>query len=175
MANLTTAAEPELIAHFNEIGRATGAYADPAQRSSEYRFWQQLGAAGAGWLILRVEHAQTLTQAWGIADVLAAIGPAAIDPICESLAANPSEELADVLLSAIGGMSPTRVEPWADVIAGNLRVFLRHPDDAVRSKAVAATSILPAATALTILTDRRGDETDDSVLSAIDDEIARRS
>ena len=175
MANLIAAAETELLAHFNEIGRSGGAHADPAQRSGEYRFWQQLGAAGARWLIQRVEHAKTLTQAWGIADVLASIGPPAIDPISESLAANPSEELADVLLSAFGGMSLARVEPWADDITGNLRVFLRHPDDAVRSKAVAATSILPAAAAVMILQDRRRDETDDNVLTAIDDEIERRS
>ena len=173
MHDLIAAVEPEFAAHFKQIGLLGGRYTKPAERLEEIGFWRQAGSAGARWLIREAEHTSSLTQAWGIADVLASMGAEAVDPIMESLACGASDELADMMLSALGAMSATDVATRADQVAGSLRVFLRHPDESVRSKAAAATSVLPVQSAAAMLQSRLTEETNPDVRAAIQDELDR--
>jgi hypothetical protein len=174
MANAIAEAEPEMIARFDEIGRVGGRFASPTGREAECRYWQSLGDQGVEWLIRHAQGAGSLAHASGIASVLESMGPMAITPILEALAAGPSNKVADILLSALAGMESQRIAPWTDAIAATLQTFLRQADDAIRTKAVLATAVILEATSLVMLRGRLEGETDPDVREAIQDEIERR-
>ena len=175
MANVIAATEPEMVTRLRNVGQLNGPYGDPAKRAQEYALWNQLGPAGARWLIRRAGNSRNLAQAMGIADILAGLGAIAVGPISDALQLNISEELADVLLSALGGIAHEQFEPWTPNISIRLRQFLAHPDDAIRSRAVAATVVLPVARARDLLQDRLQTEIDDDIREAIRAEIQRRA
>lgn len=165
--------ETVLRTHFNLIGSVRGV----KEVANENRFWQEMGSRGARWLIRQLDDRYELPKLWSISGILSQIASVSILPVLGSLSPedHQPENVAISLLSALSGMPQRTVSPYRVRINGILRHYLRHPDDAVRTQAASATSILPSKDAKSLLQQALRLEHNPDVRVALEDELADRS
>lgn len=135
--------------------------------SREASYWRGLGASVANWIIHRAEGVNDVAQAAILGAMLAAIKPAPLDLILESLRNAPSESAADVLLDALRLLGEALSADQAERMAATIRLYLSDTDPIIRSKAVQALESLPAALAVPLLNGALRYEQDDDVRADI--------
>lgn len=138
----------------------------------EIDFWAALGSQGASWLINQIDAAGgDLGRIWVIGTVLTRI-PGSEEPILRALEGSPSDEVADILLSALADMPVVRQERLRRV----LRRYLHHRDEAVRIRAATATSQLVVdSDARNLLLNALQCEMEEDVRYTLEDLVGQRS
>lgn len=165
----------ELERHFQEIGSRRGAYSTAEGSRCERHFWKTSGSAGAAWLATRIRTELDLDVLTGAANRLADIGAPAVDPILDELESPHSSEQAFALLKALEWIEVKDAdEARIGRISNLLRRFLSDADPDVRESAIAATRILPKASALALLRERLPYERDHVVAQSVQEAISER-
>ncbi len=166
----------ERQAQYDRIGWWKGPFAAPQARKSVREFWVDQGAKGAEWLVDRISTETHVEILDGVAGVLKAIGPAAIEPIVRKLEGKPTRDQAEVLLKSLGWIEARRdvtaIGPETRrVLCKTLERYLADKDADIRAAACAASRLLSRSEAVELLERRRAVERDSDVLEAIEDAL----
>jgi hypothetical protein len=98
---LTEGEIEEFEEFYRRIGWWRGPVATPEARKSVREFWVDRGPRAVTWLVERIAketHGDVLD---GVANLLADIGPASIEPIIGKMEGEPTRDQAEVLLKAL--------------------------------------------------------------------------
>jgi predicted HTH domain antitoxin len=159
--------------HYRPLGRLKGEMSTDNVQTSARAFWQSSGVEGARWLARRLRWEVQIETLHAAAALLADLGCAAVTPIAEELARNPTSDQAWALLQALGwlanGPSAQTIEEASVELL--LASFLQHRDPDVREAAAHAMRLLPPEQAVYWLRRREREEQDREVVLTIEDEL----
>jgi hypothetical protein len=167
-----SAVQNQMEEFYRKIGWWKGPNSTPSIRGNVRNFWVNSGRKGASWLIERISRESHIDLLDGVANILADIGQASVEPIIGILGSGrPSRNQAEVLLKALGWIeAPLHAVSIPRVnLESVLERYLDHSDPDIREAALASTHILPNESRSAILRRRRDIEPNSDVLDAIVD------